>query len=82
MADRECPIEGVFFTAKGKDKRALEIYIVRPIAPNESLVIPEELVSDKIKEDAKALGFDEIYVKGGKARLLSRATVGARISLR
>jgi hypothetical protein len=54
---------GVSFRAEGKERKTLEVIAISSRAQGDMELTIELLVSDKLKQKAKALGFEQIVVK-------------------
>jgi hypothetical protein len=61
--DNTYPIRRVSFSAQGKERKTLEISAISRAAQGDMGLTIDLLVSDKLKKEAKVLGFEEIVVE-------------------
>lgn len=80
-ADEKCPFR-VVISAQGKDRTILDIGVIEEVAPYAASGTVELLVSEEMKRDAKALGFTEIQVEGGRKSFGDPDTINKTIYLR
>jgi hypothetical protein len=80
--DEETPFQHVLIHASGKEKDVLEISVVDDVSRYAASGTVDLLVSDKLKREAKALGFKTITVKGGSRSWTEKDTINRTIDLR
>lgn len=61
--DDEYPIQNASFSAEGNEKKTLNVSVISKSSKYDMKYTIELVVSDKLKKDAKVLGFEEILVE-------------------
>lgn len=76
------PIKHVSISAEGAERTTLEITVLYEVAPYEADDTAWMLADEDLKADAKAQGFTQIHVKGGRASFTSPDTINRIFTLR
>jgi hypothetical protein len=79
--DSETAFRNVLFHADGKDKEILNISVVDDVAPYAVEDTIDLLISDKLKKDAKSLGFKQITIEGGSRSFTEKDTIHRTMDL-